>query len=418
MIRGRLPIVFLLTGLNLLNYLDRYVIAAIGPSLQKSLALTDSEFGIVSTAFLIGYFATSPIFGRLGDVMKRTWLITFGIVVWCGATVASGLMSTFATLLVARIVVGIGEASYSSLAPTIIDDVTPPEKKSTTLAIFYAAISVGSALGFGIGGVLDKHLGWRNAFFIAGGPGILLALLCLLIAEPKRGEKKDEPHVPLRRALDAIAVRSPRYRWTTIGFVAQTFALGGFSSWAPQYLDRRFHAPADEAGLIFGGILVVTGFVGTFVGGWLADRAAKDDPTRGALFVCALSTAIAVPFGFACLLMPSPTAFYVTIAIAQLGIFMSMSPVNAVLLGTVPVETRGLAMAMSIFAGHLLGDFASVPLVGVLSERFGDLGSAMLILPAAMAVNALAWFAGVRAPRGPESLSEAPAEAAAHEAGA
>lgn len=391
-------IVALLTGLNFLNYLDRQMISAVLPHLQQDLGLTDAQGGWLGSAFLAGYMVTSPIFGRLGDRMSRKGLIMLGVMIWSAATAGSGLMATFATMMLVRGLVGVGEASYASLSPTIIDDVTKPERKSRVLAVFYAAIPVGSALGFVLGGWLDKNFGWRNAFFIAGGPGVLLALLCLLIVEPPR--KQRETPLAVGEAARSLWA-SGRYVWAVAGFIGQTFALGGFSQWAPKLLYKKFHMELHDADFAFGVLVVVTGFAGTFIGGAWADRAPGADRTAAALKVCAISTAVAAPFGLLAMLTPgSMTAlFFVAMGVAQLGIFMSMSPFNAVVLGAVPPDTRATAMAASIFAGHLLGDLISMPLVGFLSDSFGgNLALAMMILPVALAFNAVAWFVGVRRP--------------------
>lgn len=362
------------------------------------MGLNDTQGGWLGSAFLLGYMVTSPLFGRLGDRMSRKGLITLGVLLWCGATAGSGLMMTFVGMMAVRTLVGVGEASYASLSPTILDDVTPADRKGRVLAIFYAAIPVGSALGFILGGYLDKHYGWRNAFFIAGGPGVLLALSCLMIQEP---ERKQRPEVLSTKAALQGLRSSKRYLWAVAGFAAQTFALGGFSQWAPKLLNQRFHMELHEADFFFGALVVVTGFVGTFVGGAWADRTPGEDRTAAALRVCALSTAAATPVALLALLAPPelPWLFFGAMGLTQLGIFISMSPFNAVVLGAVPPETRATAMAASIFAGHALGDLISMPLVGFLSDHIGgNLAGAMLILPIALLFNAGAWFVGVRRP--------------------
>src|SRR5438046_105676 len=147
MIKNRPAILALLTALNFLSYIDRLVLPAVLASVEKELGLSKTAAGLGATAFLIGYFVAAPFFGARA----------------------------------ARAFVGVGEAAYATLAPTIIDDLTPLDRKGQALAVFYLAIPLGSALGYMIGGTIDKHLGWRAAFFIAGGPGLALALTCLLI---------------------------------------------------------------------------------------------------------------------------------------------------------------------------------------------------------------------------------------------
>jgi MFS transporter, Spinster family, sphingosine-1-phosphate transporter len=393
MITNRTIILILLTGFNLLNYLDRLLISAVGPDIQRALHLSDGQLGAILTAFLWGYMLSSPVFGALGDRLPRKYLIAGGVLVWCAATAGSGLATTFGMMISIRVLVGIGEASYASLSPTVLDDITPLNKKSRILAIFYAAIPIGSALGFIIGGVLNKHFGWRNAFFIAGGPGALLAILCLFIKEPERKSQKEK--IPLSATISSI-LSSKRYLWATLGFVAQTFAIGGFGGWAPTYMDRKFHWPTDKANFFLGAILVVTGFVGTFGGGWLADKLPGKDRMKNSLLVCWISAGFAIPFSFWCVYAHSATAFFITLGLAQLGIFTSTAPINAVFLGTVPEHTRASAMAMSILAGHLLGDMVSIWLVGFLSDRWHSLTQAMLILPIATVFNTAFWLVATR----------------------
>src|SRR5262245_53970297 len=237
-IKNRYVVLAVLSGLNLVNYLDRQLVSAVGPKLQQDLAITDAQFGWVGNAFMIGYFLTSPIFGWLGDRYRRRGLIALGVAMWSLATAASGLMTTFAAMIAARLLVGLGEASYATLAPTIIDDLAAPAVKNRWLAVFYVAIPVGSALGYVLGGQLEHAFGWRSAFFIAGGPGLLLALLGLFIDEPPRAVRTEEKH---DRVVWLELLRIPVYRDAVIGYAAQTFALGGFAIWAPQYLFRELH---------------------------------------------------------------------------------------------------------------------------------------------------------------------------------
>src|SRR5262245_33250462 len=189
-IRSPLAILVLLTGLNFLNYMDRLVLSAVLPRMQDARALggldlTNFEGGLLATVFLIGYFVTAPIFGQLADRgVSRRALIALGVVTWSIATAMTGLADGVWSLVAARAVVGIGEASYATLAPTIIDDMTPPESKGKALAVFYAAMPLGAAAGYMLGGFVATHWGWRTAFYVAGGPGIVLALSCLVMYEP------------------------------------------------------------------------------------------------------------------------------------------------------------------------------------------------------------------------------------------
>jgi MFS family permease len=383
----------LLSGLNLVNYLDRYLVAAVGPKLQAELGLNDAQFGLVAAAFLVGYLATSPIFGVLGDRGPRRVLIAVGVATWSIFTAASGLAGSFYAMVGARLFVGVGEASYGTLAPTIIDDLAKPSVKSRWLGVFYVAIPVGSALGYLLGGQLEHAFGWRSAFFIAGGPGLLLAALVLFLREPPRTSRATHERRTSRVALERL-LENPLYRSAVLGYVAQTFALGGFAFWAPQYLSRRFGMELKTADFWFGLILVVTGLLATFAGADLGDRLRGPDRIRINLRICAVSTLLAVPFSIMCLSSASPIGFFVGIACAEFALFLSTSPINLVILQGVPEDLRATAMAISILAIHLLGDVISPPLIGAISDR-SSLRVAMFILPVALAAAALFWWRGV-----------------------
>jgi MFS transporter, Spinster family, sphingosine-1-phosphate transporter len=389
-------ILALLTLLNFVNYLDRFLVTAVAPKIQDDLGMSNTAIGLITSAFMFGYFLTSPAFGWFGDRHRRKGLIAAGVAVWSIATAASGLAETFGAMFVARVFVGVGEASYASLAPTIIDDIAPPEKKNRYLAIFYLATPVGSALGFILGGLLEHSFGWRNAFFIAGGPGVLLALATLLIHEPVRakgkGEKVASPYgVLARRRLYVLAVG---------GYIAQTFALGGFVAWAPQYLTRALGMELHAADFWLGAVAVVTGFIGTAVGGYWADHM-KGDRVIACLKICALSSVLSAPFAALCLVMRTPASFFAAAALCELSLFLSVAPTNTAIMTSVPVWARASAMAVSIFAIHLLGDLISPPLIGAIADAAGGGGEGirlgMYLTPAAFAVSAVVWIVGARA---------------------
>ena len=417
MIRNRLAIVTLLTGLNFLNYLDRFIVAAVLPRIKEEFQLSDFEGGLLATVFLLGYFATAPIFGTLGDRMPRKWLIAVGVLLWSAATIASGLATGLGTLIAARVAVGIGEASYATLAPTIIDDISPPEKKGRMLAVFFLAVPVGSALGYLTGSYVQKVWSWQGAFFLGGGPGIVLAFVCLLIAEPARQLAKVK--IALAGALSTLA-RIPLYRRGVLGYCAHTAAIGAFSHWGPSFLVRHFpDAFADPAvdvdrkaalagaGFWFGTVLVVAGAIGTLVGGRLADRALRRLPpvpidaphehpanrlaANAQLWVCAIGVAIAFPFAAAAFFAPSATSFFVLVGMAEIGLFTSAAPINAIMLRTAPAHLRASAMAVGIFSIHLFGDLWSPALLGLLLDHL-ELIPAMMSLPACFALAALVWW--------------------------
>jgi MFS family permease len=422
MIKNRTAILVLLTGLNLLNYVDRMIVAAVltkikAPVAEGGLDLSNSQAGLLATAFLLGYFVTSPLFGARADKGARKGLIALGVVIWSLATMASGIADTFVLMIAARVFVGVGEASYATLAPTIIDDLTPPESKGRALAIFYLAIPVGSALGYVIGGFIEARWGWRAAFYICGGPGVILALSCLLIQEPQR--KLREAHGSVLEGLRTLA-KIPLFRRAVLGYCAYTAALGAFAYWAPTFLAERFphelesttRTALEGANYYFGLTTILAGIVGTVIGGRWGDSAQRhhpvtadtafDDPVnkRGInalLRICAIGMLWATPMAAAAFLMPTPTGFFVAAFFAEIGLFLSTSPVNAIGLRAVPPELRASAMAAMIFAIHLFGDLWSPTLLGVILD-YVIATFAMMALPITFALSAYVWW-----PRGSEA---------------
>jgi MFS family permease len=417
----------ILTAINFVNYVDRYLVAAVAPKFQEELGLSNTQTGFAISAFMLGYFVTSPIFGWLGDkrfpkrgggtTTARRWLMTVGILLWCLATVASGLAHGATSMVLARVAVGVGEASYATLAPTIIDDLAPPSKKNRWLAIFYLAIPVGSALGFLLGGQLEEHFGWRAAFFVAGGPGALLAFIVPFMVEPAPHQAKDaEPaaqHVeqaaekPEEKAITGWAAfgalrRSALYVGCVAGLCAYTFALGGFPAWAPKFLYESHGMKLSTADFFFGVVTVVAGIAGTVLGAWLADRALpphcdQDTRVRRYLRFSGVATAIAVPAAALALYTPSAAAFFVAIFVCEVALFASTSPINVVILNSIPPSVRASAMAVGIFMQHLLGDLISPPLIGKIADVTKSLRTGMWILPIAIAIAAAIWLVGVKA---------------------
>jgi MFS family permease len=410
-----------LSFINLFNYLDRYVVSALVESLKHSeLALSDANLGSLMSGFLIVFTLTAPIFGALGDQRSRTRLIAFAVACWSVATVLSGFAGSFAALFAARASVGIGEAAYVTIAPSLLADYFPRGQRGRVMAIFFCAIPVGSALGYVIGGLIDVHFGWRMAFFVAGGPGLILAALCLGLRDPPRGNQ-DVPSTPtVARSVQAFApaetaqvayaqspsaisatyltlLRNKPYLLTILGYAAYTFALGGLAFWMPAFLERVRGIPRSQATVSFGAIVVITGFVGTFVGGWLGDYCARRSK-QAHLWISAIATLIAAPFAWLALTTGSTSLYLVCMIIAQLCMFMSTGPINASIVNLVRPTQRASANALGVFAIHCFGDVPSPWLIGKISDMY-SLAQAVKIVPVAILVAAAIWAWAARAQR-------------------
>ena len=279
------------------------------------------------------------------------------------------------------------------------------------MAIFFCAIPVGSALGYVVGGLVDKHFGWRAAFFVAGVPGLLLAALCLLLRDPPRGSQ-DAGAVQTGAAHAATAsspgsarretwaayghlLRNKAYGLTIAGYAAYTFALGGLAFWMPAFLERVRGVPRSEATVSFGAIVVITGFVGTFVGGWLGDYCAKYS-RQAYLWLSAIATFIAAPCVWMALTTASHTLYLTWMVAAQLCLFLSTGPINAAIVNLVAATERASAIALGVFAIHVLGDVPSPFIIGALSDA-SSLAQAVKIVPVAVLIGGCVWIWAARA---------------------
>ncbi|MEO5667478.1 MAG: MFS transporter [Bdellovibrionota bacterium] len=388
----------LLTGLNLFNYLDRYVLSAVLTPLKDELSLTDGQLGRLSTAFMIGYFVSCPFFGYLGDRMKRKWLIAGGVLVWSIATVKTGFATGFLSLVLARIFVGLGEASYATISPSLISDTFPPKKRNNALTIFYVAIPVGSALGYILGGSLAESMGWRSAFLWAGIPGLLFALTLLPFGEPKRGRMDEKEsgtqlaHGALPHWSDVLHLfKIPEFNLICWGYTAYSFALGAYAYWGPSFLHRTHDLSNKDASLFFGGVLVVAGLVGTLLGGFLATSWQKKHAS-GYAWMLGISVLLTVPASLIAFWSQDALTTKVCLALAMFFAFLPTGPINTLILETVPSKLRSSAMALSIFMIHMFGDMWSPEIVGRLTDKWGDIRPAISILPGAFFVASLFWF--------------------------
>jgi len=387
-------VLFILTGLNLFNYLDRNILAAVLDPVQAQFRLTDEQGGRLNTAFMLGYFVTAPLFGYLGDRASRKWLIVAGIAVWSLGTVLTGFATSFAQMMFFRAIVGFGEASYASISPGLISDVFGAEKRNNALTIFYVALPVGAALGYVVGGQIEAHWSWRHAFVWAGLPGLLLAMSMAPFQEPPRGEAESRAgHAQLPKLRDTLAIfRLPEYHLIVWGYVAYTFAMGAFAFWGPGYLHRVHGITKSNASLFLGAVVVVAGLVGTFAGGFAATAWRKRNSAAYSL-VLGYSTLAAVVPALATFLTTNVTVCMASLATTVFFLFLSTGPVNTLILESVPVNLRASAMAIAIFMIHLFGDLWSSQVMGALSDRWNNLQRAGLILPGALVIGGALWLA-------------------------
>ncbi len=400
-----------LTAINLLNYLDRYLVAGIVAPLKEHFDASDSDIGLLTSVFLLVYLIASPIFGILARRSSRTLLIAGGVMVWSLATIGSGLANTLTQLLIARGIVGIGEAAYSTIGPAILADHYPPTRRPIALSIFYAAIPIGSALSYIASGMISENWGWRAVFLAGGVPGIALAIMCMRLNDPPHGQYEPRgqhdgsvAHLVTARSAASIwnsirALRKSRdYAFATAGYIAFTFAFGALAVWFPYYMQSVRGWSLGSATLTFGIVLVATGFVGTIGGGWIASRLAGG--STGHLRLCAICMAVACPASILALYCTADWLILAGLAVASTFSFATQGPVNTVIINAVDATLRPFAIGTSVLLIHLFGDVPSPWIIGKISDSLhaaeGDAGMivALALIPVAMALSAAIWFWG------------------------
>ena len=384
----------LLTALNLLNYLDRYLLAGIVAPLQQSLGATQTEIGLLTSAFLLVYMVAAPAFGLAARRASRPPLLAAGIFVWSAATLASGFGHSLLQLLLLRALVGIGEAAYSTLGPALIAGHYKPQRRASALSIFYAAIPIGTALSYIASGMLSQHWGWRSVFIAGGVPGLLLAILCLRLREPPPSEGDDANEVRVTPGQRAAALRtvfgSADFRAATIGLTAFTFAFGALAVWMPHYLTTVRGWSAVDASASFGIIIVAAGLVGTLGGG--AAARALGGGSRACLMLCGICMLAATPLTAAALYCTDTVLVMTVLFLAATFAFASQGPVNAVLVNAVPADLRAFAVGANVLAIHAFGDVPSPVIVGRIADSAWGWEWAMALIPGAMLLSALAWL--------------------------
>lgn len=391
----------LLLTINLFNYIDRYVLSAVMPRIGAQFFRPDDpkiseKLGYLSSAFLVSYMCISPLFGWLGDRKPRWKLVGIGVILWSLASGASGAAGFFLIMLITRMFVGVGEAAYGPVAPTIISDLYPVTSRGKVLAWFYSAMPVGAALGFAIGShVATSSLGWRWAFYLVVPPGLLLGGLCFFMPEPARGlPRAGHRHVP-RVGQYLTLLKNPSYVIDTIGGIALTFSIGGIAFWMPTYLQQERLVPEKTSGDVFGAIIVVAGLVATLLGGWVGDRLRSR--VKGSYFVVsAAGMFLGFPFFLLFLYVRFPFA-WVCLFLAIFFLFFNTGPSNTILANVTSSSIRATAFALNIFIIHLLGDVISPPIIGWIRDRHhGEFKPAFQFVSIMMLVGGLAWLCGAR----------------------
>ena len=400
----------LLLAMNLFNYIDRQVLAAVEPEIRTAFfpgqdpngAFVKGKSGLLASAFLISYMLTAPLFGALAQRFARWKLIAVGVLVWSLATGAGGLAIGFMMLLLTRCFVGVGEGAYGPLAPTILSDCFPVAKRGKILSLFYAAMPVGAAMGYALGDFVKKldsnpaHESWRWAFFVVVIPGLILGILSLLMREAPTGAADV---ISTRKRMTwrdyRILLQTPSFVLDTLGMTAMSFGMGALAWWIPDYLEA--HQVPDLFGLgartVFGIITALAGLGGTVTGGLIGDRLRVRLP--GSYFlVSGAGLLLSAPCVLLFLVLPFPWAWYMIFA-AVFFMFVNTGPTNAILANVVHPVMRPAGFAVNILVIHVLGDVISPPIIGAVSGWW-NVSVGFAVVSAFLAAGGLLWLWGGR----------------------
>ncbi|OAY63541.1 putative sphingolipid transporter spinster [Ananas comosus] len=455
----RLLVIFCI--INMLNYVDRGAIASngvngsrrtctdsgictSGSGIQGDFNLNYFEDGVLSSAFMVGLLVASPIFASLAKSHNPFRLIGVGLLVWTIATAGCGCSFDFWSITICRMLVGVGEASFISLAAPFIDDNAPVAQKTAWLSIFYMCIPTGIAVGYVYGGLVGSHLHWRAAFW---GESILMLPFAILgfvikplqlkgfassVSKEAKGygemiDQKFQDDTNERTAEQAIPVdndladkTSQKFNLSTgskqfliqikrfwkdmkallhekvyvvnvLGYIAYNFVIGAYSYWGPKAGYDIYHM--SNADLMFGGITIICGIFGTLAGGFVLDK--MDSTISNAFKLLSGATFLGAIFCFSAFCFKSLYGFIAFFSVGELLVFATQGPVNYICLHCIKPSLRPLSMAMSTVSIHIFGDVPSSPLVGVLQDQVNNWRETALILTSVLFVAAVIWFIGI-----------------------
>jgi MFS family permease len=357
----------LLLAINTMNFFDRQILPAVQEKIRADWDLSDAQLGWLGTAFILLYALVGLPLGRLADVWRRKWILAIGVAIWSLFTLASGFAWSFASLFVFRLGVGIGEASCAPAASSLIGDLFSAEKRARAMSIFMLGLPIGLSLSFLVSSTIAERSSWQLAFFVAGAPGLALAVLVLFIAEPPASSRPAERQQPMLAVIGRI-LRLPTMWWIILSGALHNFNMYALGTFLASLLKRYHQVSIEQAGQI-SGLVYGCGALGIFAAGWLGDRAFRRS-VSGRLHVAWIGLALSIP----CLLLAlvAPPGAYASCTIWLLIgctlLYAYYGTVYATIQDIIEPELRGMAMAIYFCAMYFLGAFLGPWATGQLSD--------------------------------------------------
>jgi MFS family permease len=383
----------LLIALNLLNYIDRYILPGEVSLIQREFHATDQQMGWLTTALFVMYMIAAPLTGWLGDHFRRKPLIIGGAVLWSLATLGTAWVHSYWTLFVRHALVGVGEATFVIFAPTVLADYYPERDRNRILSIFYLAIPVGAALGYLAAGQIGPRWGWRAPFLVCAIPGLIIAALYgWLAGEPERGASDHVRSTTNRATVRGLFV-NPAFLTATFGLAALTFAMGGISAWMPTFLERFAGMSLGNASLTVGAITIVDGIAATLIGGWIAQIWLRTND-RALYLLSFWSVALTLPCGMIVFFGPKTWAIP-ALLVTEFFLFLNTGPLNAAVVNSVSAPVRATAISFNLFCIHAFGDTFSPTIIGAISDR-SNLRTGLGVTLISLVVSAVILLLGSR----------------------
>jgi len=349
---------WVLFAINTMNFFDRQILGAVTEPIRKDWGLTDTQIGMLGTAFTLLYAAVGIPLGRLADVWNRRSLISIGLAVWSALTFASGLCRGFWTLFAVRLGVGVGEAVCAPTSSSLIGDLFRPQERARALSVFMLGLPVGIALSYIVSGTIAQHFGWQAAFFVAGIPGIVLAGITLLLVEPPRGTTEQQNIGTARRPGSPywIVLSIPTMWWIIASGALHNFNMYAIGSFLPAFLIRFHGVTLQTAGFISGIVIGSVGALGMLIGGWSADWLVRRR-ANGRLLVAGFALLISAPAIYLALEQPrgALVPFMLCQGLASMMMYVYYATVYSTIHDIIEPALRGTAMALYFFAMYVLG---------------------------------------------------------------
>ncbi|HSG59428.1 MAG TPA: MFS transporter [Woeseiaceae bacterium] len=362
------------------NFIDRYILAILLPAIREEFQVGDTLLGLLTgTAFALFYVAVGIPVARLADKVNRRNLIAVAVAVWSGMTALSGLAANVWQLTLARIGVGIGEAGCSPPAHSMIADLYPPEQRSSAMGFYTLGIGAGIMLAYLAGGWVAQNIGWREALFIVGLPGLLLALIVrFTLAEPARGaseKRRDSGRQPAFRLVMRFLVSRRSFVYMAVGAGLISFVGYSIGNFMPSFIERSYGMELAAIGLWLGLINGTAGGFGFFLGGYLADRVGRAGQARAVRFL-ALASIFTALLHVGVFVAPTAGWSLVLFVLPALTSNFYLAPVLGQTQSLVSLRMRAVASAIMLLVINVIGLALGPPVTGLISDlllpRFGD----------------------------------------------